>query len=299
MFEHRYKFINKALNILGMKKLTDTFYNVWATKAQFESGIFEQRYYSTGELAPSWGVQIDETAAILIGVYENGKWRKLEDLIYKAAIGLLNFINEEHISKTCFDLWEERKGNHLYSTSSIYEGLKCANEMLLSINKIKYRKLSVIILKELKDLKEAIKNKFVKDNRLIRTINDKQIDISLLSAVVPYKIFDVNDEVVKNTVELIEQKLKLNNGGYLRYEWDNYMGGNAWIISTLWLSLYYIELKNYDKGAELFNWVTDHADNLNFLPEQIEREGHKSAWVMQLSWSHAMYVIVKDKLMRK
>ena len=40
-------------------------------------------------------------------------------------------------------------------------------------------------------------------------------------------------------------------------------------------------------------------DNLNFLPEQIEREGHKSAWVMQLSWSHAMYVIVKDKLMKK
>ena len=72
-------------------------------------GIFEQRYYSNGELAPSWGIQIDETASILIGLHENGKWRKHEELIYKATVALLNFLTEEHISKNCFDLWEERK----------------------------------------------------------------------------------------------------------------------------------------------------------------------------------------------
>lgn len=292
-------FINRALNILGMRKLTDRFYNVWAPKAQLDSGIFEQRYYSNGELAPSWGVQIDETASILIGLYENGKWRKLENLIYKATIALLNFLTEEHISKKCFDLWEERKGHHLYSTASIYEGLRVANEMLLNINSRKYKNLSSVILDELDNIKLAIKNNFIKDNKLIRSIDDELVDISLLSVVVPYKIFDANDEVVKNTVELIENKLKLGNGGYLRYEWDNYMGGNAWIISTLWLALYYIEIGNLERANELFNWVTEHADNLSFLPEQIERDGHKSAWVIQLSWSHAMYVIVKDKLMKK
>ena len=291
-------FINKALNILGMRKLTDRFYNVWARKAQFESGIFEQRYYSNGELAPSWGIQIDETAAILIGIHENGKWRRLEELIYKATMALLNFLNEEHISKPCFDLWEERKGHHLYSTASIYEGLKCANEMLLNISSIKYKNLSSVILKELESIKTAIKEKFIKDNKLIRSLDNEQVDISLLSAVVPYKILEPQNEVVKNTVELIENRLKLNNGGYLRYDGDNYIGGNAWIISTLWLALYYIEIRDYDRATELFNWVTEHADNLNFLPEQIEKDGHKSAWVLQLSWSHAMYVIVKEKLMK-
>lgn len=292
-------FINKALNILGMKNLTDKFYDIWARKAQFDSGIFEQRYYSNGELAPSWGIQIDETAAILIGIYENGKYRKLEDLIYKATIGLLNFINEEHTSKVCFDLWEERKGIHLYSTASIYEGLRLANEMLLNISSIKYKKLSAIILKELEEIKNAIKSKFIQDNKFIRSVNDEQIDISLLSVAVPFNIIDVNDACIKNTVELIETNLKLPNGGYLRYQYDNYKGGNAWIISSLWLALYYIEIKNYDRAQELFDWVTEHADNLNFLPEQIERNGNNSAWVVQLSWSHAMYVIVKDKLMRK
>ena len=87
--------------------------------------------------------------------------------------------------------------------------------------------------------------------------------------------------------------------GYLRYEDDNYIGGNAWIISSLWLALYDIEIKNYNRAKELFDWVTNHADNLNFLPEQIDKNGNNSAWVIQLSWSHAMYVIVKYKLMKR
>lgn len=262
-------------------------------------GIFEQRYYSNGELAPSWGIQIDETASILIGVYENGKWRKNEDLIYKATVALLNFLDETHISKPCFDLWEERKGIHLYSTASICEGLKVANEMLVSINPLKYKKLSPIIELEIKKVKGAIKEKFIKENKFIRSIDNEQVDISLLSVVVPFDIIDIKEECVKNTVEQIESKLKLGNGGYLRYEGDSYIGGNAWIISSLWLALYYIKIGNLEKAHELFNWVTEHADNLNFLPEQIDKNGHNSAWVMQLSWSHAMYVIVKNELLNK
>lgn len=261
-------------------------------------GIFEQRYYSNGELAPSWGIQIDETASILIGLYENGKWRKHEDLIYKATIALMNFLSEEHLSKPCFDLWEERKGIHLYSTASICEGLKLANEMLVQINPLKYKKLSPIIELEVQKIKSAIREKFVRDNKFVRSLDNTQTDISLLSAVVPFDIIDANEELAKNTVNEIESKLKLENGGYLRYDGDNYIGGNAWIISSLWLALYYIKINNKEKATELFNWVTEHADSLNFLPEQIERNGHNSAWVIQLSWSHAMYVIVKNELLK-
>ena len=260
-------------------------------------GIFEQRYFSNGELAPSWGVQIDETASIIIGIYETGKWRKLSDLVYKATMALLNFLTEENVSKECFDLWEERKGCHLYSTASIYEGLRCAKEILTSINQIKYKKVISLISEELDKIKNAIKLKFVKDNKFIRSIDNENVDISLLSVVVPYKLFDANDEIVKNTVDLIENRLKLSNDGYLRYENDNYIGGNAWIISTLWLSLYYIEKNDIERATSLFDWATNHADNLNFLPEQIEKNGHNTAWIVQLSWSHAMYVIVKKKLM--
>ena len=213
-------------------------------------------------------------------------------------MGLISFINEEYISKQCFDLWEERKGKHLYSTASIYYALKLASKMLLEINYIKYKKIASIIDKDVLEIKNAIREIFVKENRFIRSIDSKEIDISLLCASVPFDIISPDEKEKKNTVNLIEEKLRLSNGGYLRYENDNYIGGNAWIISSLWLALYYIELGNIDRAKELFDWVTNHSDNLGFLPEQIEKNGDKTAWVCQLSWSHAMYVIVKEKLMK-
>ncbi len=289
-------FINKALNILGLSKLTDKFYNVWAKKAQLDSGLFEQRYYSNGELAPSWGIQIDETAAILIGVYENGKYRKLEILILKAITALLNYIDNDYLSKECFDLWEERRGKHLYSTASIYEGLKVGKEMLASINALKYRATISEIEITLMNMRKAIINNFTENGVLKRSIDNTQTDISLLSLSTPYDILETDDEIMKNTISAIERDLKLSNGGYMRYQGDNYVGGNAWIISSLWLALYYSKNGEKEVARELFDWVTNHSDYLNFLPEQIDRNGNDTVWVRQLSWSHAMYIIVKKEL---
>lgn len=289
-------FINKALNVLGLKKLTDKFYNVWAKRAQLDSGLFEQRYYSNGELAPCWGIQIDETAAILIGIYENGKYKKLEALILKTITALLNFIDGDYLSKECFDLWEERKGKHLYSTASIYEGLRVGKEMLTLINSVKYKSTINEIEKTLSNIKDAIIRNFISDSALKRSIDNTQTDISLLSIAVPYNILDVDDLIMKNTVNNIERDLKLSNGGYMRYQWDEYVGGNAWIISSMWLALYYLKKGERDKACELFDWVTNHADYLGFLPEQIDRNGEETIWVRQLSWSHAMYIIVKYEL---
>ena len=289
-------FINKALNILGLSKLTDKFYNVWARKAQLDSGLFEQRYYSNGELAPSWGIQIDETAAILIGVYENGKYRKLEILILKAIAALLNYIDNDYLSKESFDLWEERRGKHLYSTASMYEGLKVGKEMLVSINAIKYRATISEIEITLMNMRKAIINNFTENGVLKRSIDNTQTDISLLSLSTPYDILETDDEIMKNTISAIERDLKLSNGGYMRYQGDNYVGGNAWIISSLWLALYYSKNGEKEVARELFDWVTNHSDYLNFLPEQIDRNGNDTVWVRQLSWSHAMYIIVKKEL---
>ena len=145
-------------------------------------------------------------------------------------------------------------------------------------------------------IKAAIKNNFVKDGHLVRSLDDSNVDISLLSVVVPFEIFDANDEIVLNTINEIERTLHMPNGGYMRYQWDNYIGGNTWIISSLWMAMYHLKAENKEKAKEQFDWVTHHADNLYFLPEQIEREGDKTAWVTQLSWSHAMYVMVKKML---
>lgn len=290
-------FINESLRKLNMYDQLDKFYSRFATKTQLDNGLFEQRYYSNGELAPSWGLQIDETASILIGLSTSYMSDFVPELILKATTALANFIDERGLSKPCYDLWEERKGVHLYSTASIYEALKKGKEMLKNFKTNEYSNLINKIDVLLPKIKEAIKTYFVEDGHLKRSLDNNQVDISLLSVVTTFDIFDIDDDVVQNTVTEIERTLHMPNGGYMRYQWDNYMGGNTWIISSLWMALYQIKAGNIEKAKELFDWVTNHADNLYFLPEQIEREGHKTAWVTQLSWSHAMYILVKDKLL--
>ena len=292
-------FINKSLNILGLKKHTDKFYSVWAPKAQLKSGLFEQRYYSSGELAPSWGLQIDETAAIVLGIYDNGKYKENAALLIKAITGLLNFVGEDYLSKECYDLWEERKGKHLYSTASIYAALEKGKIILEKIDKVKNKATIREIDRLLERMKGAILDNFVENNYLKRSIDNNQTDISVLSLVVPFGILKSDDLLVKNTIEKFEKELAMPNGGYMRYQWDEYKGGNTWIISSLWLALYHIEDGNIERAKELFDWVTMHADSMGFLPEQIAREGNNSEWVTQLSWSHAMYIIVKATLVKK
>ena len=291
-------FINEALYILEMKDHLNKFYNVWAKRAQLSSGLFEQRYYANGELAPSWGLQIDETAAILIGISRHVNYLFLEELILKSTVALMNFIDERGLSKSSYDLWEERKGVHLYSTVSIYAALKASKDMLKVIDDIKYASLLERIDTKINEVRRGINEYFVENGRLKRSLDDYKIDISLLCVCVPFDVFDINDDVVKNTVSEIERTLHMSNGGYMRYQWDNYIGGNTWIVSSLWLAMYYIKLGDLTKARELFDWVTNHADSLYFLPEQIEREGNKTAWVTELSWSHAMYVIVRNMLFK-
>lgn len=289
-------FIMRAFALLGMNEDVERFYTIWASKAQLDNGLFEQRYYVNGELAPSWGVQIDETSAMLIGINKFGKCRKLEEIIFKATEALLNFLDDKYLPNPSFDLWEERKGVHLYSSVSIYEALKASKDMLNKIDRNKYKMIIHKIEKILPKMKNSIRETFIENGMLKRSVNNNQVDISLISVVTPFDIFDINEAVVKNTVDEIEKKLKLPNKGYMRYEGDNYIGGNAWIISSLWLALYYIKAGNKERAKELFDWVTAHADNLLFLPEQIEKDGDKTAWVSQLAWSHAMYVIVRNEL---
>ena len=283
-------FINNALLELGMTDLVDKFYSIWAEKTQLTNGLFEQRYYSNGELAPSWGIQIDETASIVIGIGKLKNRDKYKEVVKKAVFGLISFLNEDFLSKPCFDLWEERKDIHLYSTASIYQALKVAKNILEKDKENEFLIKEIDLI--LPEMKNAIKKAFIENSQFKRSIDCSKIDISLLAPCVPFEIFEPNDEIVKNTVEKIEKELKTISGGFLRYEGDNYMGGNAWIISSLWLAMYYIKSDNKERAKELYVWVTNHSDDKGFLPEQIDANTGKVAWITQLSWSHALYIIV-------
>ncbi len=312
-------FITKALDILNMKKESEKFYKIFCKNTQSSNGMWEQRFYTDGRLAPCWGYQIDETASVVHGVYEHYKIVKdvkfLKDTLKmceKAVKFLKKYIddvisgkNELHIS---YDLWEMNEGVHLYSLASIISAfeafIKIDDEVIgtYDTNRIKQEQLR----NNKKELEEYIRNikKYILDNlynetqkSLLRNLKDNKTDISVLGAVVPFGVFSPNEKKVQNTVERINMTLRTYTGGYLRFEGDHYMGGeNPWPIATLWMALYYIEAGKKKQAKECFNYVVKAATKHGFIPEQVDNQTMDPAWVNALGWSHAMFINVLSKL---
>lgn len=312
-------FVCKAFDVLGMKDEVEKFYNVFCKKTQNKNGMWEQRYYLDGRLAPCWGYQIDETASVINGVWNHYQKTKskvfLEDtfkMCEKAITFLLKYIydiingkNEMHPS---YDIWEEFEGVTLYSISSIFAAFNAmlkideivkesfANNRLKieAINK-RNKELSELVIQ----IKEyCLKTFYDTDKKtFVRNTVDRNMDMSILGAIIPFEMFTSKEKKVLNTIEKIDMTLRTYTGGYIRYEGDTYNGGKSpWILTNLWMSLYYIELGDYDKAKENFDFVTHTATEYGFLGEQIDNETMKPNWVIGLAWSHAMYILVLEKL---
>ena len=325
-------FIVKAFDICGMHDLAEKFFTVWAKNTQLTNGAWQQRYFLDGKLAPGWGIQIDEIASLIYGIKEHydyvRKYSFLEEMwptVTKGLEFLMNNLDKETgLPRASYDLWEERIGEHAYSAASVVGALKAGAYIAEQLEITE--PFSEIYNEKAENIKKAIEERLwnKEEKRFYRGIKtrlnwwncgtseielnslgdklevadiDPTVDISLLGLAVPFNVFDIKDEKIKKTVRDIEERLDgFPSGGYGRYEYDSYIGGNPWIISTLWLALYYLECGDVEKGKELFAWAVKHTTNLGFLPEQIDKFSGDPAWVMQLSWSHAMFIIVLDKI---
>lgn len=328
-------FITSALDAAGLNEAVDKFYN-WAVNTQDDDGSWHQRYYMDGNLAPSWGMQIDETGTLIWGVLKHfevtkdlkfleGMWNTVE----KGIEFLISFIdNETGLPKPSYDLWEERVGEHTYSCAAVYGGIM-AGVKIAEILDI-HREAAANWYKVAQDIKKAMEANLWKDEagRFIRsvrtklnpwgsehspyttvievnpkgyrrdvTLEDWTVDVSLLGVAIPFGVFDVKDKRVADTVEAIERVLTAHPvGGIKRYENDNYVGGNPWVLTTLWVALYHIEVGNLEKAKSYFDWAVKSRTKLGLLPEQVSKDTGEPCWVIPLTWSHAMFVLVLDKL---
>lgn len=317
-------FITKAMDILKMGKETEKFYKVFCRKTQSKNGMWEQRFYTDCKLAPCWGYQVDETASVIFGVYEHYKYSKSEqflkdnlqmcekavDFLKRYFTDILEETNKYHVS---YDLWEMCEGVHLYSLASIYSAFDCMLKIYDNLgknvsefenNRLKEEKINKskkAIEKMLVEVKKYInQNMYDEDKKsYVRNAQDKKMDISILGAVTPFNVFKAKEKKVQNTVERINMSLRTYTGGYQRFENDNYMNGNPWPIANLWMTLYYLETGEKKKAKECFDFVVKTAGKHYLLGEQVNNETLKPNWVIGLGWSHAMFVIVLEKLYGK
>ena len=332
-------FITRAFDLLKMEEETEKFYNVFCKKTQNNNGMWEQRFYTDGTLAPCWGYQIDETASVIYGVYDHYKHTKdnkfLEEnlkmcekatkFLFAYTENLLNIDEEDLVKKelqekykkyfeitkhVSYDLWEMNEGVHLYSLSSIISGFECMKKIYetidnkqenLRLKQEKRNKIALKLNKYIQLLKDYIEDNLIDKNTktLKRNLKDNNMDISVIGAVYPFNVFNPNEKVIKNTVDKINMTLRTHTSGYLRFEYDNYMGGNnPWIITTLWMALYYIKINDLDNAKKCFSFVVNTSLRHGFLAEQVNNDDKNFKWVIGLGWSHAMFIIVLNELLK-
>ena len=315
-------FITQALDILNMNEVAEKFYNKFCKMTQSKNGMWEQRFYTDGRLAPSWGYQVDETASVVYGVYNHYKYTKNENFLKEnlhmceMAVNFLKKYIYDILEKTgkfnvSYDIWEEMdKGIHFYSLASIIAAFESMKKIYNALgkdvsdfenNRLKEEKIAKNINEITKlqiEIKKFIEENLYDENRksFVRNTEDRRIDISLLGAIYPFNVFLPKEKKVLNTIENINLTLRTYTGGYQRYEFDHYRNGAPWPISNLWMTLYYLEVGEKKKAKETFDFVLKTMGRHSFLGEQIDNSTLKPNWVIGLGWSHAMFIIVLEQL---
>ncbi|OPZ95659.1 MAG: Glycosyl hydrolases family 15 [Planctomycetes bacterium ADurb.Bin412] len=329
-------FITQALDETGLHDEAERFYD-WAVRVQDTEGFWHQRYHMDGSLAPSWGIQIDETGSVLFGMLSHFQVTKnlyFLERMWPAIVRAADFLKgcldpDTGLPQPSFDLWEERKGEHTYSTAAVIAGLHAAAEMgrllgaaeetiqgwLQSASGIKQAMLQQLVDPEAGVFLRSVRTKLnpwgkePSEHTLWIPANEKgyswevsqidsKMDISLLGPVVPFGILKQDDPVVRNTAARLERLLACDKaGGLMRYEDDHYAGGNPWLIATLWMAMYHLETGEMKKAEDCLRWCIRCGTHLDLLPEQADRLDGRPIWVIPLTWSHAMFVSALRKFL--
>ena len=301
----------------------------WLAREQAPEGLWLQRYWTDGSLAPSWGLhQLDETGVVVFA-YE-AAWRELGDAALDrelwpsaraAADFLCGFIDRDTgLPLPSVDLWEQTDGQHSYSAAATYGGLNAAAAMaarhepglagryrdvaegirtgieahLWSEEHGRYlRSRWVGRSDELGDEPPAIFDRSLRyPTRAVRSVDteDARVDSSLLGLSWPFRAVEPDSPRMRATVAAVERELQLPDGGVLRHQDDHYAGGNPWLISTLWLGLAQRQAGDDAQLRSAIEYVLARQTPLGLLPEQVTRDG-APAWVVPLGWSHAMLIL--------
>lgn len=301
----------------------------WLAREQAPEGLWLQRYWTDGSLAPSWGLhQLDETGVVVFA-YE-AAWRALGDAaldreLWPSARAAGDFLcdftePDTGLPLPSVDLWEQTDGQHSYSAAATYGGLAACAAMAARHEpglEARYREAAERVRSgidaylwsdehgrylrsrwvgrsdELGDKPPAIFERRLRyPTRVVRSVDreDPRVDSSLLGLSWPFRAVDPSSPCMRATVAAVEAELGLPDGGVLRHEGDDYAGGNPWLISALWLGLAQRQAGEIEGWARSLEYALSRQTSLGLLPEQVTQAG-EPAWVVPLGWSHAMLVL--------
>ncbi len=303
-----------------------------------DEGYFMHKYRPDRSLGSSWHpwlsggqvqlpIQEDETALVLISLWQHYELsRDLEfiesiynSLIKKAASFIMGHRDSRTgLPKASYDLWEESFGVHTFTAAACHGALLAAARFAKLLGKElsehNYQnaadEMKRAILKYLYDEKSGLffKSLVMEDGKWRP---DRTIDISSAYGIFLFGVLRADDERLKIAMQNSEAALSAGTtvGGIARYQGDNYyrvdseLAGNPWVITTLWLSQYYIgiakEEKDFEPVKKWLTWAVKNALPSGVLSEQIHPYTGAQISVAPLTWSHAEFVLTLLKYLDK
>ena len=329
--------ISRSLDRAGYSDITERFFD-FCSKVITPDGYLFHKYRPDGSLGSTWHpwihkghtqlpFQEDQIWLVLDALWKHFERHRrcdkvsamFEPFIRKIGDFMLSFMDKKTgLPYESYDIWEEKLGIFTFSCAAVYAGLQAAGHFELTLGS-KHRapryynaadKVKKAILDNLYDPHEKrfIKGLYHENGGLKKDMTN---DASSAYGVFHFNVLDVYDERIQSSFDFFKQRLHVPTqvGGYARYEGDHYyrvdesLPGNPWIITSLWLAEYYIELaKDMDQLAPaiaIFDWVVAHALPTGALPEQLNPHTGQPLSVTPLTWSHAAFVIAVNKYLEK
>jgi len=317
-----------ALDKLGQIDISRRFFLFVQKLLKNNLPFLWHKYSADGSLGSSWHpwlidgqketpFQQDSTAIVIYALQQHFKRygdieflaRVYEDVVRNPAQYMCHHI-EETFQLPCpsWDLWEERRGIHLYTSSltalSLFSAAELASVMGDEEN-------SQIFFAKGKEMLQGLRH-FFREGRYCRSLlptpsgwkEDTTPDASIF-LLPSLNIFPPQDERVSSYLEEMERALwvKTPIGGVSRYRGDWYfrrvddidkVPGNPWYICTMWLAEWYIErarsLEELKESLPLFNWAKEHSLSTGVFPEQVHPLTGEPLSVAPLTWSHISFI---------
>jgi GH15 family glucan-1,4-alpha-glucosidase len=289
-------------------------------------GYIMHKYRADGALGSSWHpyvhgdgitappIQEDETALVLFVFAEfyhmHPSPRLLKEFYEPFVLPMANFLasyidEATGLPKPSYDLWEEQFLTSTYTTAVTHAALLAAAELAEIIedgnNAVKWRTAASDILAAAhkylynSDRQAFYKGVLVKDGHVEY---NNTFDLSSIFGVFMFGLYPIDSEEVQTSIQTLTKLFGVDTGtiGLPRYENDAYrrvspnVTGNWWIISSLWLAQYYIEIDEKEKASKIIAWVQQHGSHTGMLAEQLSPLDESPVSVEPLTWSHAEFL---------
>lgn len=329
-------YITVAMDVAGYHDLAARFYQWAVQAQEPEGWWMHRHYTNGRWAPSWGLIQVDETGSILYGMGVHARLhggvafaQSVWPNVRRAAEWLLADLDPETgLPLPAVDLWEERTAELTYSAGAVYAGLEAAGEIAALVGdhktaaryQAKAEDLQVAILRECVRNGRFMRGRFLQlsadEYQAARTAGkavrqrttakgypvyeldvDPTPDASLLGLAIPFRVVPAPYPVMAETAREVNAALWQEPvGGIGRYVGDQYRGGNPWILCTLWLGLYEAERGNNHQALHLLEWAVARRSRTGLLAEQVDPVTGDPAWVLPLTWSHAMYVLLAIRL---